>query len=295
MNKKEQAIFIYDGDFPPLLKEISAPPEKIFWRGEKSLLKNDFCLAVVGTRKATFQGRELARKISRELAEVGAVIVSGLAMGIDSAAHEGALEAAGGQGKTIAVLGGGIDKIYPAQNENLADRIITGGGLIVSEYPPATPTYPSQFLERNRVVSGLSLATIVIEAPLRSGSLNTARLAAEQGREVFVFPGPTGHPNFAGSHALIRDGARLVSSAQDIFEDLGLELKSKNDFSENDFSQVEDAVQREILRALFAAGRPLPIDKISQITNLEPHEANQALALLIIEGKIKETGKGYTI
>src|SRR3989344_4285733 len=208
-------IKISDTEYPPLLKEILNPPKELFVRG---ILPNidKTCIAIVGTRKATSEGRALAKKIGKLCAENGIVVVSGLAMGVDTAAHEGALE---GNGETIAVLGCGIDKIYPAHNENLGRKIETHGALI-SEYPIGASTFRYKFLERNRIVAGLSIASIVIEAPAKSGALVTARLSAESGREVFVFPGTALHPQYRGSHALIRDGARLVNSFEDILEDL---------------------------------------------------------------------------
>ncbi len=215
-----KAISITASNYPVLLKEIASPPEKIFIKGALPDVSAP-CIAIVGTRKATEEGKMLAKKTAKELAEKGFVIVSGLAMGIDTAAHEGAIK---GGGKTFAVLGTGINKIYPAQNENLANRIILTGGAIISEYETNAPGFKWQFLERNRIVAGLCVATIVIEASSKSGSLVTARLAAESGREVFVFPGAAGHSNFKGSHALIRDGARLVNSTEDILEDLGYSL-----------------------------------------------------------------------
>lgn len=221
---KIETIRLGDKSYPRLLKEISNPPKELFVRGSTVLTTGGelpatekIHVAIVGTRKATSEGRILAKKIARQCAEKNWVVVSGLAMGIDTAAHEGAL--AGG-GETIAVLGCGVDTIYPAQNENLANKILDGHGGIISEYTHGTPALPHQFLERNRIVAGLSIATIVIEAPAKSGAIVTARLAAEYGREVFVFPGMANHPQYHGSHALIRDGARLVNSFEDILEDL---------------------------------------------------------------------------
>ncbi len=230
-NLKINPIKIADSEYPALLKEIPNAPKMFYLLGElppDDLIK----IAIVGTRKASSAGRRFAKELAQKLAEYGAVIVSGLAMGIDTAAHEGAILAGG---KTIAVLANGLDTIYPAQNENLAKKILDYGGAIISEYPPQTPSFPNQFLERNRIVSGLSIATIVIEAPERSGSLVTARLAAEQGREVFIAPGSIDNPNYRGSHQLIRDGARLVTSIEDIMEDLGDKFQiSKSQFSNND-------------------------------------------------------------
>lgn len=290
--------------FPFLLKEIPNPPLKVFVSGN---LPDDPPagkpkIAIVGTRKATIEGRLIAKKIAMRLAELDIIIVSGLAMGIDTAAHEGALA---GNGKTIAVLACGLDSVYPRQNENLAERILESGGAIISEYPIGTPIMPHQFLERNRIVSGLSDATIVIEAPIDSGALVTARLAAEQGREVFIFPGPINHPNYRGSHKLIRDGARLVSSIEDILEDLNINQESIRRLADknrngklkfkNEINEITDENQLLIFKTIQEAGQPLNIDKIIELTKLEPQTANQAIAVLTIRGIIKEIEKGYTL
>ena len=305
MNHSINIINKEDLRYPALLKEIPDVPEKIYVLGELPLdpPANGPKIAIVGTRKATDQGKIIAKKLAEKLANLGVIIVSGLAMGIDTAAHEGAIAA---KGKTIAVLANGLDKIYPAQNENLAKKILEFDGAIISEYEPKTPAYESQFLERNRIVSGLSVATIVIEAPERSGSIVTARLAAEQGREVFVFPGPVNHPNYAGSHKLIRDGARLVSSIEDILEDLKNQFpifnppvggQFSNNFQNSNFQldKISDKDQLIIIKTIQKAGQPLNIDKIIEITKLEPQIANQAIAFLTIAEIIKETESGYTL
>lgn len=283
-------------NFPYLLKEIQNPPSKIFVLGNIPDEQKPK-IAIVGTRKATLEGRLIAKKIAQKLAEFNIVIVSGLAMGIDTAAHEGALV---GKGKTIAVLACGLDTIYPRQNENLAKKIIESNGAIISEYPIGAPAYPDQFLARNRIVSGLSIATIVIEAPIDSGALVTARLAAEQGREVFVFPGPINHPNYRGSHKLIRDGAILVSSLEDILEDLNLGTSDapnidKINFRISDVQKIKDETQLLVFKTIQEAGKPINIDKIIELTKLEPQIANQTIALLLIDGFIKEAEKGYVI
>lgn len=278
--------------YPRLLKEIPNPPSKIYVMGE--LPRNQPSVAIVGTRKATAEGMELARKWARQLAASGAVVVSGLAMGIDAAAHEGTL---GADGITVAVLACGLDSIYPRQNEKLAKRILESGGAIISEYPEGTPSYPDQFLARNRIVSGLSAAVIVVEAPERSGSLATARLAAEQGREVFVAPGSVNNFNYRGSHKLIRDGARLAGSVEDILEDLGMKIPNPKLQITNKLQtkNIKDKNQLLIYRTVQKAGEPLSIDKIIKLTKLEPQTANQAMAFLVLEEIIKETEKGYII
>lgn len=293
MKLEPKSISLKDPRYPSLLKEIQNPPSKIYILGrffDESII-NVPKIAIVGTRKASIQGKALARKISGELVRMGVVIVSGLAMGIDSAAHEGALEA---KGKTIAVLANGLGKIYPALNQNLGEKVLEFGGAIISEYGSEVPYFKGQFLKRNRIISGLCQAVIVIEAPQRSGSLATARLAAEQGREVFVVPGPINHPNYCGSHKLIRDGARLVSSIDDILEDLGLKAIGTSQQALR-FQQIEDKNQLIIINTIKEVGRPLNIDKIIELTKLEPQVINQSLALLVIQGMLKETEKGYTI
>lgn len=284
-------------EFPFLLKQIPDSPSEIFISGDKNCVQQNESnkIAIVGTRKATATGKHLAKTIAKELADYGFVIVSGLAMGIDTAAHEGCLEAGG---KTIAVLANGLDKIYPAQNENLAKNIINSNGALISEYPIGTPSYPNQFLERNRIISGLSIATIVIEAPERSGSLATARHALEQGREVFVIPGPADHFNYKGSHSIIRDGARLVTSAADILEDLGMNSEQKTEKSNSqrlNFHNITDTNQLHVLKVIADHGKPLGIDKIIETSTLDPQTVNQSIAMLTIAGVIKETNGGYTI
>jgi len=280
--------------FPSLLKEIPIPASRIYVLGE---LPDDPPaagpkIAIVGTRKATSQGRSIAKEMAKKLSERGMIIVSGLAMGIDTASHEGAVAVGN---KTIAVLACGLDTIYPYQNESLARKILELGGAIISEYPVGTPAFPNQFLERNRIISGLSVATIIIEAPKESGALVTARLAAEQGREVFVIPGPINNPNYYGSHKLIRDGARLVASIDDILEDLGINIGINQLPYQHKSAFIKDENQLLILKTIQEAGQPLNIDKIIELTKLKPQVVNQAIAILIINGLIKETEKGYTI
>ncbi|MDP3697168.1 MAG: DNA-processing protein DprA [Candidatus Taylorbacteria bacterium] len=281
-------------DLPQLLKEVPGSPYQLFSIG--GLPHNDeLTIALVGTRKATTAGIKIAEDFGRSFASLGIVVVSGLAMGIDTAAHRGALM--GGR-KTIAVLGNGLDKIYPAQNENLAKKIIAEDGAVVSEYVAGTPSFKQNFIQRNRIISGLSLAVVVIEAPLKSGALATASFAASQGREVFVVPGPANHPNYIGSHALIRDGARLVTSPKDVIDDLGLNIlpspeaeKSKRSPASHKLTSDENIVLDEIK----GHGLPLNVDKIIELTKLSPQIVSQTLTSLVVRGFIQEAGGGYTI
>jgi DNA processing protein len=204
-----------DPDYPVCLLEISDPPVLLYVKGNPAWL-NRPSLAMVGARSATPQGAATARAFAQSLAGVGLTIVSGLALGIDAAAHEGAVAEAGG---TVAVIGTGIDRIYPASNKALAHRIAEAGA-IVSEFPLGTPALAANFPRRNRIIAGLARGVLVVEAALGSGSLITARLAAEQGREVFAIPGSIHSPLSKGCHRLIRDGAKLVETAADVLEEL---------------------------------------------------------------------------
>jgi DNA processing protein len=209
-------VAITDPDYPPLLREISDPPPLLFVRGDATLL----CapqLAVVGSRNPSHGGCDNARAFCESLTHAGLVVTSGLALGIDACAHEAALAAGG---RTIAVAATGLDRVYPAVHRELAHRIVVQGAL-VSEFPLGTPPRREHFPRRNRLISGLSLGVLVVEAALKSGSLITARLAAEQGREVFAIPGSIHSPLARGCHALIRQGAKLVETAPDVIEELG--------------------------------------------------------------------------
>ncbi len=213
------AIAPGDTRFPPRLLQMADPPLLLYVQGDPAVLARP-ALAVVGSRSATAQGLVNARAFARELSARGYLVVSGLALGIDAAAHEGALEshASGGAG-TLAVVGTGLDRVFPARHRALAHRIAAAGAL-VSEYAPGTPPLREHFPERNRLIAGLTLGTLVVEAALASGSLITARLASEAGREVFAIPGSIHAPQSRGCHALIRQGAKLVETAEDVVEEL---------------------------------------------------------------------------
>jgi DNA processing protein len=271
-----------DEEYPFLLREIPCPPLGLYIRGT---LPPRESVAVVGTRKATEEGRETAKEFARRLSEAGLGVVSGLALGIDAAAHEGALE----HGKTWAVLANGPDRVYPGLHLKLGARIIESGGGILSEYPPGSPPLQYRFLERNRIVSGLCRGTLVIEVPENSGALVTAKFALDQNRDVFVVPGPAKHPNFRGSHSLIRAGAELVTQPEDILISLGIPEKPVQG------TLLSSAEERTILGILSQAGKPLNIDKIIELTNLETHAVNQVLSFLIIRGVAKESGEGYEL
>lgn len=218
---RHSILTLADSRYPKQLLEIPDPPAILYVSGETGFLSSPG-LAIVGSRNATPQGVENARRFARALSDAGLTIISGLALGVDSAAHAGGLE---GRGSTIAVLGTGIDIVYPRGNDSLANEISLRGAL-VSEFPLDTPPKASNFPRRNRLISGLARGCLVVEAAIDSGSLITARLAAEQGRDVFSIPGSIHSPLAKGCHALIKQGAKLVESAQDVLEEFGLKGKS---------------------------------------------------------------------
>jgi len=216
-NPDNHFVSYLDPAYPAILRQIPDPPPGLFVRGRINLLSNRQ-IAIVGSRNPSAGGRRIAMQFAESLGNNGLTITSGLALGIDSSAHVGALNVAA---PTIAVLGNGLDSIYPPANLELAERIVGNNGALVSEFPQFTRPVPQNFPRRNRIISGLSLGTLVVEAAPRSGSLITARLAIEQGREVFAIPGSIHNPLSRGCHALIRDGAKLTETIEDIFEEIG--------------------------------------------------------------------------
>ena len=218
-------VTLGDPDYPRSLLELSDPPSMLYTLGAAAfdLTQLDRSLGVVGSRNPTPQGASNARAFARALGDAQIVVVSGLALGVDGAAHEGALDAAGDAPRlaTVALVGTGLDQVNPARHRNLANRIVRQG-MLISEYPLGTPPLNQNFPKRNRLIAGLSQGTLVVEAALQSGSLITARLASEQGKEVFAIPGSIHSPQSRGCHALIRQGAKLVESVQDILEELRL-------------------------------------------------------------------------
>jgi DNA processing protein len=291
-------------EFPEALRHIPCPPFGIYLRGgelppgtlrvaQDGAERGAPTIAVVGTRRASADGKKIARSFARTLAAAGCTIASGMAFGIDAAAHEGALDAGGGSacGATVAVLAGGLDAIYPHSHRGLAERILARGGTLISEYPPGATPLAYRFIERNRIMSGISRGVLIVEAPESSGALATARYAAEQNREVFVVPGAITSSNFKGSHALIRQGAELVTSPDDILEAYDID-KKENIAVRAGASSPEEIV---ILKALAEIGAPADVDKLIALTRLEPRTVNQALGFLLMRGIVKELNEGYTI
>ena len=262
-------------EYPRLLAEISDPPTCIWWRGDRALLSAT-AVAVIGARAASQEGLIAASEIAFDLARAGIVVVSGLARGIDAAAHRGALDAGG---KTIAVLGTGIDRVYPAENERLHDDIASSG-LLITEMQPGTPPLEWHFPRRNRIISGLSRAVVVVEARDKSGSLITARLAADQGRDVMAVPGTIVGGRNRGANALLRDGAKLVESAVDILEELGIQDASAS------------ALQASARQAQSVQVIEFTVDQIAEQMKIS---AGEALALLLeweLTGEVQRIGSG---
>ena len=288
-------VSLGDLRYPQTLLDTEDPPLLLYLMGPALLLEHqpfpsDRCLAVVGSRNPTAQGAENARLFARALCGAGLTIVSGLALGVDAAAHEGALEAvtsAGTMAATIAVVGTGLDRVYPRKNLDLAHRI-AAHGLIVSEYPLGTPPLPGNFPKRNRIISGLSQGTLVVEAALASGSLITARMAAEQGREVFAIPGSIHAPQSRGCHALIRQGAKLVESAQDVLEELKIPATTVPGLPHEGVNAPGAAASDETEDPVLAAlgYDPMGLDALIARTGMDASTLQVALLELELDGRI---------
>lgn len=276
---------ITDPEYPESLRSIYDPPPLLYIRGELHPSDN-LSLAVVGTRKMTRYGQEVVEALIPELTVAGLTIISGLALGIDAAAHRSALASGG---RTIAVLACGIDQTYPPSNTKLGEEIIRRGkGAIITEFPPGTPTYPSNFPVRNRIISGMALGTLVVEAAGGSGTFHTVRSALEQGREVFAVPGSIFSPYSAGTAKLIASGAKPVTSGRDILEELEVEVKAK-------MQEVKETMpttkREEELLALLGSDEK-HVDEIIKSANMSTNEVLSTLTLLEMKGLIKTTGPG---
>jgi DNA processing protein len=284
-----QALCWDDADYPALLKRIADPPPVIYVRGE--LLPSDaLAVAIVGTRKATPYGRDVAEALAGDLARSGITIVSGLARGIDAYAHQAALDAGG---RTIAVIACGVDRVYPPQHRLLAERV-AAAGAIISDYPPGTAPEPANFPPRNRIISGLSLGTIVVEADVKSGSLITTGFAAEQGRDVFAVPGNIFSPSSRGANQLLAQGAAPVVSAQSVLEQLNLQgvdaMPRDVLLADPGLSEVERRIVAEL------SHEPVPVDAVVRALNLAPDAAMSMLAMLELRGVVRQSGgNGYVL
>ncbi|WP_233051816.1 DNA-processing protein DprA [Motilimonas cestriensis] len=288
-SENECAIICYgDETYPAILKEISTPPLVLFAQGNLALLTQPQ-IAVIGSRNATYYGRDKATDFARQLSQVGLVITSGLALGVDTCAHQGALQ---GSGETIAVLGSGLGNIYPKRNLGLAQEI-KAQGLLLSEFLPNTPPLAKNFPRRNRIISGLSLGTLVIEASIKSGSLITAKYALEQNREVFALPGSVDNAQACGCHWLIKQGAKLVTELADIIDELQLIvspppvqlalLEEKNTGNTLPFPRLLDSVGFEATS----------IDLVVERSGEPVQQVQSQLLELELEGWIAQVPEGY--
>ena len=276
-----------DADYPRALFELPDAPPALFYMGRRELLGRP-AFAIVGSRHGTPQGLATAREFAHALGAAGLTIVSGLALGIDAAAHEGAL---GTAGSTLAVVGTGLDRIYPARNRDLATRIARDGGIL-SEYLPGTPARKENFPRRNRLISGLARGVLVVEATLSSGSLITARLAGEQGREVFAIPGSIHSPFSKGCHKLIREGAKLVETAQDVLDEFawapGAAAKQAASAARGSTRPAEASP------LLVAMGYdPVTIDALVERTGVAPESITGELVTLELAGRVAALPGGY--
>ncbi|PIU15752.1 DNA-protecting protein DprA [bacterium (Candidatus Gribaldobacteria) CG08_land_8_20_14_0_20_39_15] len=274
-----QKITLQDKEYPQELKKIQKPPLALYYRG--NLNENENRVAIVGTRRASDYGKEIAFDLADNLSQAGLIVVSGLARGIDTWAAKGALQK---NHRTIAVLGTGLDEenFYPQENLNLAKQILEKNGCLISEYPSGTKGANFTFPQRNRIISGLSLAVVVVEAKLESGALITAHWAKQQKRRVFAVPGPVYNSNSQGCHFLIKQGAKLAESANDILNDLGLSLFTSQ-------QPTATSPEEQLIFKILEQGA-LDIDKIIEKTKLPAQIISVNLSMMEIENKVKNLG-----
>lgn len=276
-------LTLADDDYPALLKKIPDAPTVLYVRGQL-VPADDHALSIVGTRRATSYGRDAAYHFAKQLAAQGITIISGLAHGVDSAAHRGALD---GGGRTLAVLGCGIDRIYPADNQKLADDILRHGAII-SEFPVGTPPDGRNFPRRNRIISGLALGVLVVEAPEKSGALITTTTAAEQGREVFAVPGNIFNPMSGGTNRLIQDGAKLVMAVEDILEELNITHQNAQASTITERIVPANDTEKSLLQLLGAD--PIHVDDLTRLCGLPVSIVNSTLTILELKGLARMVG-----
>jgi DNA processing protein len=278
-------ITMADETYPLLLRKIASAPPILYVRG--NLLERDMlALAVVGTRKASIYGRDATLKLCRELAQNGVTIISGLAQGIDSHAHRGAIN---GGGRTIVVLGSGIDYIYPTQNKDLAKEILQNNqGAIISEFPIGMKAHPMNFPRRNRIISGLSLGVLITEAPEKSGALITAEYAIEQGREIFAIPASIFSTNSLGTNRLIQDGAKMVLRADDILSELNIQKDRTVVQHTAETITIESDDEKTLFELLNYEG--IHVDDLIRTTQMRPEQVISALTMLELKGLAQMVG-----
>jgi DNA processing protein len=272
-------------DFPTSLGTLTDLPPVLWYRGQLAVAESP-AIAIVGSRAASAVAIETASRLAADVAAAGIVVVSGLARGVDSVAHRAALRT----GRTIAVLGSGLDRVYPAEHQELA-REITRDGLVVSEFPPGAPPLPHHFPMRNRLISGLSSAVVVIEASENSGSLITASCALEQGREVMAVPGNVLSGRNTGGHALLRDGAKIVETADDIVRELGW-FGGATSGLEKQISSCRGMVSGDPLIQEMTPGQPYDVDELTSLSGLEPKRLLPRLLELELRGLVRRAGGG---
>lgn len=270
-----------DKHYPRRLREIDQPPPVLYVRGGLSL-EDEWAVAVVGTRRVTPYGRQITEQVATTLAHSGVTVVSGLAHGVDAIAHQAALNAGG---RTVAVLGCGVDRIYPPENRHLAERILEHGALL-SDYAPGTPPEAVNFPPRNRIISGLSMAVVVIEAGERSGALITAEFSAEQGREVFAVPGNINAPQSAGTNRLIQQGAHPLLDVRDILESLDLDLVTEQQTARKVIPA--DALEAKLLSVL--SQQPMHVDEIRNQADMPIEKISAALTVMELKGLVRQVG-----
>jgi len=279
---------IQSGYYPDLLKEIYNSPYLLYVKGNREIIKGD-CISIVGSRNASYYGKKVAFKLAGQLAKLGFVIVSGFARGIDSYAHKGALAVGG---KTIAVMGNGLDVIYPRENYSLMKEI-QQNGLLISEYPPGTSPLRGNFPARNRIISGLSLGTIVVEASERSGALITADFALEQNREVFAVPGNINSRTSIGTNRLIKEGAKIINTLDDILEELPLDVKIEKE--QMDMLNNKKSVKSEGKLLKLISFQPVHIEELLEESGLQIGELNASLTRMEIDGCIERLPGNYFV
>lgn len=277
-----ESLTIDSDYYPPLLRHIQNPPLLLYVRGNKEILTKD-CLSVVGTRRHTEYGKRSAQDLVSSMARAGFAIVSGLALGIDALAHQTALDE---HAPTIAVLGSGLSDavMYPPQNRKLAKRILDEGGAIISEFPADQRAQLWTFPQRNRIISGMSKGVLVIEGDMKSGTMITAREAADQGRDVFAVPGPIYASKSQGTNYLIQKGAKLVTCSQDILEAYGI--------FESPDAKIVPSNDQELAILSALAEEPLTMDELIRATKLEASLAASTLTIMEIEKKVRDLGNG---
>ncbi|HEY2867366.1 MAG TPA: DNA-processing protein DprA [Pyrinomonadaceae bacterium] len=288
-------LILDDGSYPSLLREIADPPITLYVRGDWQVCSEQPCVAVIGSRQCSTYGENAAEMLSRDLATRGVTVVSGFARGIDAAAHKGAIQ---GKGRTIAVMGTGIDMVYPKENTKLVREILDSGGAVVSQFPLGTPPLKDNFPYRNRIISGLSLGVLIVEASERSGSLITARLATEQNREVMAVPGNITSSNSYGTNYLIKAGAKLVQQWQDIVSELPSEIAArilppKMEEKKNGHAEQQDLVPANLTEneraiwSLLTADEATHIDELLETSGLSFGDLNSVLVGLDIKDLIR--------